>query len=74
VHLTSRIGAEALDLVQHASVGECRTLLGAPVGAAPPGRGDAPGDLRIGRAAAEQVSKIEPVFPVETEQPGAVRP
>src|SRR6185295_10486958 len=68
VHLAPGLGAKALDLVQHAAVREGRALLGAPIDARPPRVRNPVLDLRIRRAAPEQLAEIDAALAVEAEQ------
>src|SRR2546423_6352855 len=73
MHLAVGIGAQRVDPVQRAAVGDAESLFGAAIGAALPRLPDERRQLRVVSAAAQRLAQIDAPPGVQTQEPRSVR-
>src|SRR5256714_12191868 len=73
MHLAVGIGAQRVDPVQRAAVGDAESLFGAAIGAALPHLPDERRQLRVVSAAAQRLAQIDAPPGVQTQEPRSVR-
>src|SRR2546421_4257860 len=73
VHLPVGIGAQRVDPVQRAAIGDAEPLFGAAIGTALPRLADERRQLRVAGAAAQRLAQIDAPPGVQTQEPRSVR-